>query len=215
MRPRIQTEPHGEMNMSYALRIEPESFASDAVVAPPEEISLERLGDWSGAQRKKFARLVVAAMEEVTGRLAGYFSHFEVEVPSIGGGSARCTSAASVRGVLHNRAGDWPGQGAPGVGGSRVRVNLDSAASDEISTVLMQSILDAYAAVCGAMGLGSSRARVREGQFESLCDREDAVGGFLRVRAGEGRPLLIVSNTGVPLSTWSALISTLSFGGRG
>ena len=105
------------------------------------------------AVRSLFKELIRASTEEITGRNPDYFSHFPVDVqpvsalagsfqslPAFEKFSTEELSLALVRGlqileVLH------------------VPVNLDSTHSDAISMMLLQSILDAYAATFGSIAL--------------------------------------------------------------
>jgi hypothetical protein len=189
--------------MSYALRIEPESFATAAAVASSKETSLERLGAWTGTQRKRFARLIEAATEEITGRLADYFLLFAVEVPPIGAVARDAQRLAAFAGFSTTELETGLVRGLRVLEDLGVRVNLDSAASDEISMVLMQSILDAYAAVCGAIVLGSSGARDKgEAVREPYAIEKTRSGVTFACARGEGRALLIVSNTAVHRESW-------------
>ena len=158
----------------------------------------------------QFSRLIAAATAEITGRYPDYFSYFGVEVHPIAGLARHCQSLPAFRQFCAAELEVALVRGIQVLDDLHVPVNLSSAEPDYISMVLLQSILDAYAAVRGSVALTPPPAQT--GAFAELPNGRYAIeetrsGVRYLLSRGEGRPLLIISATGAPLRIWSTLLN--------
>ena len=154
-------------------------------------------------EQPRFAQLIAAATQEITERYPDYFRHFGIEVRSIAALAKSCQSlpafqqftAADLKAALM--------RGLQALEDLHVAITVPGAEPDEISKVLLQSILDAYAAVHGAIPLNPPPAAPPQAGY---AVQESSGGARYVLTEGEGRPLLIISPTGAPISLWSTLL---------
>jgi len=201
--------------MNSVLRLERDTSTH---VGPSRAPRIDFLRNWaapdSDAQRKRFARLIEQATQEISGRFPHYFSQFEIELPQIGALARSTKDLPAFKDFSTAELELALVRGAQVLDDLHIRVNLGSTTSDEISMVVVHSILDAYAAVCGSIDLGASLA----GRSPSIAPvpglysvGETLSGVPFAFAAGKGRPLVILSNPGVPLGIWANLINDMRF----
>jgi hypothetical protein len=104
-------------------------------------------------QRKLFVDLILAALREITGRRPDYFSCCDVQMPPIEASAEEFRALPPFEQFSTNELVTALLRGMQVLDDARVRVRLDCAQRDAISTVLVKSILDAYAAATGAISL--------------------------------------------------------------
>jgi pimeloyl-ACP methyl ester carboxylesterase len=203
------------MAMNSVLRLERDSrLPLGPIRAPDNDFLRTWSSPGSSAQRKHFARLIEAATREIRGRFPGYFSQFHVEAPPLGALARNIQSLPAFGGFSAADLELALVRGLQVLDELQVRVSLDCDDSDDISMLVLHSILDAYAAAAGSIDL---RAPQDDASKPVEPDRELYSLGQTRsgipfaFAAGAGRPLLILSNTGVPLRIWANLINDMSF----
>lgn len=201
--------------MSYALRRKTETYIP---ISPPQAPHADVLGTSgaaaSGGHRQRFAQLIESASQEITGRFPDYFAQFPVEVQSISALAREVHSLPVFEKFSTAELELALVRGLQVLDDLGVSVNLDSPQSDTISRVMVQSIFDAYAAVRDAVDLrpsldGASHSGKQARERYSVGQTRSGVP--FAFSHGEGRPPLIVSNTGVPLNIWSNLIHDVTF----
>lgn len=161
--------------------------------------------------RRHFAKLMAAAVEEITGRYPDYFSYFGIEVQSITGLARNCQSLPAFQQFCAADLERAAIRGIQFLDSLNIPINLSGAEeTDEISMVLLQSTLDSYAAVHGLIPLNPPP--VQTGCLVDIpngrCAIEESPSGVRYILSkGEGRPLLIISTTGAPVRIWSTLLN--------
>ena len=166
-------------------------------------------------ERQHFAKLIEAATEEITGRYPDYFSYFGVEVESITGIARNFQSLPAFQRFCAADLELALVRGIQVLDGLHIPINIAGTEPDAISMVLLESILDAYAAVHGSIALNTPpvQAVSPPGFPNSRYAIEETSSGVCYLRSrGEGRPLLIISTTGAPLRVWSTLLNDPAFG---
>lgn len=176
------------------------------------------LGAWgphgNNKERRRFAQLIAAATEEITGRYPDYFSFFAIEVQSFTKLVENCQSLPAFQPFSVAELRQALVRGIQVLRALQIPVNVPGAECDEISLLVLRSILDAYAAVRGSIALQPPPAQT--GTLTELpnsrCAIEATPGGIHYARSkGEGRPLLIITTTGAPLRLWSTLFNDPDF----
>jgi pimeloyl-ACP methyl ester carboxylesterase len=175
------------------------------------------LGAWEPDGRSKeqqhFAKLIEAATEEITGRYPDYFSNYGVGVGSIAELARSCQALPAFERFCVAELELALARGLQVLDGLHIRSSLHSE-TDGISKVLLQSILDAYAAVRGLIALNppplqtDASEELPNGRYSV---EETPSGVRYALSRAEGRPLLIVSTTGAPLRIWSTLLNDPEF----
>lgn len=153
--------------------------------------------------------LLHSALTEIRERHPNYFAHRTLDVPSFEtlareyGKHPLLVSCADVEIV------DAVCAGLTYFAEHSVRVRRDCERTDQISSLLIRSILDAYAASRGQILLKAPSSR-RLTTADVLCGR------YLLARTrhdvcyvlgkGDGNPLLVISAIGLPLNLWLSLL---------
>jgi pimeloyl-ACP methyl ester carboxylesterase len=154
-------------------------------------------------EQQRFARLIAAATQEITERYPDYFRYFGIEVRSIAALAKSCQSLPAFRQFAAADLELALMRGLQVLDDLQIPVTVPGAEPDEISRVLLQSILDAYAAVHGAIPLNQPPVDLPEPRY---AIQESPSGARYLLSKGEGRPLLIISTTGAPIRLWSTLL---------
>jgi pimeloyl-ACP methyl ester carboxylesterase len=170
------------------------------------------LGTWGpdgrSRERKQFAALVEAATKEITGRYPDYFSHFGIEVQSIAELARTFRQLPAFQQFCMAELELALVRGLQVFDSLHVPINFPSAECDDISLALLESVLDAYAAVRGSIALippPGETGTPPELPDERCTIEETACGVRYALSKGSGPPLLIISTTGAPLRIWSTL----------
>jgi len=195
--------------MSHALSLESKSCTVD----DSRRLYVGVPGSWGPDGEKEpeqFSKLIAAATAEITGRYPEYFSYFGVEVQPIDGLAANCQSLPAFRQFCAAELELALVRGIQVLDDLHVPVHLTGAEPDEISMILLQSILDAYAAVRGSIALSPPPSQTGTSAELANCPyaiQETRSGARYFLSSGEGRPLLIISATGAPLRIWSTFLN--------
>lgn len=159
--------------------------------------------------RPVFRELIRSAVQEICARSPSYFSHCEVDAPPF------CTLIEMFRTVpscqpFTNAELELAiVRGLQTLDDFGVATNLGCRKSDRISMLLLRSIADAYAASSAWRTLVPRP--MQSESFVELFSRSYALAEtrkrtFYTRATREGRTLLLVSATGVPLSVWGNLL---------
>ncbi len=157
-----------------------------------------------------FQSLVDAAVSEITARCPNYFWYSSLkmgqfcsiacdahEITSLSKFSIHELQTALVRGIQLLDDRELP-------------ITLDSEDPDEISKLVMYSILDAYAAVKGTVRLYDSIYSQQDSAtpIDERCCLRKTYSGVEYAESGSGsRPLIVLSPTGTPLRIWTKFIN--------
>lgn len=161
------------------------------------------------AGSESFESLLRNALTEITGRHPEYFSHRTLDVPPLerlaqdfGRHSLLADLAADeIIQVMRDGLEYFSRQGVP--------VRRDCERTDQISSLLIRSALDAYAAVRGRIPLELSPSR-ELGTADVLCGRyrleKMPESAPYMLGRGSGNTLLVISAIGLPLKLWLRLL---------
>jgi pimeloyl-ACP methyl ester carboxylesterase len=158
---------------------------------------------------KAFDGLLRNALTEVTGRHPEYFSQRTLDVPPL----ERLAQEYGRHPLLAERSGDDIIEvvcaGLKYFADHGVSVRRDCERTDQISSLLIRSVLDAHAAGCGRIPIKASPSG-EPGTADVLCGRYQLKKTDKDVRyvlgSDSGKPLLIISGIGLPLMLWLRLL---------
>jgi len=162
---------------------------------------------------KLFEELLTGVASEITLRVPGHWARHGVPALDIEGAAHRYAGREPFRAYAQSELERAFGAGIEQLRGCGVRFSEPTSSADGVSTLLADSIVDAFAASRGDLDVMPCPAVQRTGpiQYESCRSAR----GIRYARAGQGpRDLLLVNACGMPLSLWSALLNDETFPAR-